>query len=104
MAKDNTIPVLTHILGLFTGFMGPLIVLLVTKDAYAKKHAKKALNWHFSLIIYYIISFILVLVLIGFVFIIVFAILNIVFSIMAAVKASNNEIWDYPLSIKFFKS
>ena len=104
MVKDSTIPVFTHILGLFTGFIGPLIVLLATKDLYAEKHAKKALNWHFSLIIYYILSFILTLVLIGFTLIIVLAIINAVFSIIAAVKASNNEIWDYPLSIKFFKS
>lgn len=31
-------------------------------------------------------------------------ILNFVFTIIGAVKASNGEVWDYPLSIRFFKT
>src|SRR3989338_11085306 len=95
--EDTALPLLTHILGIFTGFIGALIILLVTNDEYAKKHARRALNWQLSLLIYYIISFILVLVLIGFVLIGILAILNIIFCIIAAVRASNNNLYDYPL-------
>jgi len=100
--KDQTLPVLTHILGWLTSFVGPLIILLTARDKDLKKHAKRALNWQFSLIIYMIISVILMLVLIGFVLIVILAILNIVFSIMAAVKAGHGEHWRYPMSINFF--
>ncbi|MFP4403524.1 MAG: DUF4870 domain-containing protein [Candidatus Woesearchaeota archaeon] len=103
MAKDNTLNIITHILGYFTNWIGPLIILLVTKEKDVKEHAKKALNWQISLIIYTIISFILVFVLIGFLLLFALAIMNIVFCIMAAVKASNNELWDYPLAIPFLK-
>jgi len=104
MAKsgDNTLPILTHVLGLITGFIGPLIILLVAEDKRSKNHAKAALNWQFSVLIYLVISFVLILILVGFLLIFVVAILNIVFSIIAAVKAGNNELWKYPLSIPFF--
>ena len=100
-SQDNSIKVLTHILGLLTGFLGPLIVLLATKEEDVKEHAKRALNWQISLAIYGIISFILILVFIGIFFLIVIFILDLIFSIVAAVKANDGELWDYPLAIKF---
>lgn len=104
MAKQsNILPILTHILGLFTGFLGPLILLLASEDALTKKHAKVVLNWQFSLIIYSIISAILMIVLIGFIGFVVLGILNTVFSIIGAVRASEGKVWKYPMSIRFFK-
>lgn len=105
MAKkeDKTLLILTHILGLVVGFLAPLIILLVSDNKDVKRHSKIALNWQFSFLIYIVISFILVIVLIGFLLIPTLIILNIVFSIMAAVKASENEFWRYPLSIQFFR-
>ena len=101
--EDTALPLLTHILGIFTGFIGALIILLVTNDEYAKKHARRALNWQLSLLIYYIISFILVLVLVGFILIGVLALLNIIFCIIAAVRANKGELYTYPLTIQFLK-
>jgi uncharacterized Tic20 family protein len=68
-----------------------------------KAHSKKALNWQISLAIYLIISGILMFVLIGFLFIAVLSVMNLVFCILAAVKASEGEIWDYPVTINFLK-
>jgi uncharacterized Tic20 family protein len=102
MSKDNIV-VLPHILGLFTWFIGPLIFLLVSEDSDMKAHSKKALNWQISLAIYLIISGILMFVLIGFLFIAVLSVMNLVFCILAAVKASEGEIWDYPVTINFLK-
>ncbi len=101
--QNNTLPILTHILGLFTGFLGPLIILLASGEEKAKKHAKVVLNWQFSLIIYFMASTILMIILIGFLGFVVFTILNTIFSIIGAVRASEGKIWKYPLSIKFFK-
>jgi len=105
MAKDsnNTLAVLAHVLGVFIGLWGPLIILLAAKDKNVKKHAKNALNWQLSSIIYYIVSFILMIILIGFLLLFAVYIVNIVFSIIAAVKASEGETWKYPLSIPFLK-
>ena len=116
--SDQGIAFLPHLLGLFTGFVGPLITYLVAKDATLKEHSKKALNWQFSLIIYVILSTILMvisiilavilpailaLMIISIFLLIALEILTFVFSIIALVKASNGELWDYPLAIKFFK-
>ncbi len=111
MAKDNTLKIMTHILGYFTSFIGPLIIYFVADNEGDKNHAKKALNWQISFLIYLfaggIIGFMLIFVLIGIVFLPLFlialSILDIVFCIMAAVKASRDELWDYPLAIPFVK-
>ncbi len=101
--KDNTLPILTHLLGLLTGFLGPLIILLAVKEEYVKKHAKKALNWQISLVIYALASFVLIFIFVGIFTMFVVSILNLIFCIIAAVKAGNNELWDYPLTIPFLK-
>jgi len=101
--KDKTLEILTHILGLLTGFIGPLIILLITKDEQAKVHSRNALNWQISFIIYLIVSFILMLILIGFVLLIALSVVNVVFCILAAVKANEGEVWKYPMAIPFLK-
>lgn len=101
--QNNTLPILTHLLGLFTGFLGPLIILLISTEKKAKDHSKIVLNWQFSLIIYFIISAILMIILIGFLGFIALGVMNLIFSIIGTVKASEGKVWKYPLSIKFFK-
>ena len=120
-SEDNTLPVLTHILGLLTSFLGPLIVLLATDDKTSKEHSKTVLNWQFSVFIYSIAFFVLMVLpwaffseetllllpwLISYLslfLLITASILCMVFSIIGAVKASKPELWKYPLSIPFFK-
>ncbi len=101
--EDKTLKILAHLLGLFTGFLGPLIILLAADDEKAKTHAKYALNWQFSLMIYVFVSLPLIILLIGFVLLPALLVLNLVFCIMATVKASEDVFWKYPLAIPFFK-
>lgn len=106
MAKDNNskvLSILSHILGIFTGFIGALIIYLVAEDKEVKDNARNALNWQLSALIYSVISVILIIVLIGFILIIAVAILNLVFCILAAIKSSEGRIYEYPLTIKFLK-
>ena len=109
--QDNNIPTLVHILGLFTGFLGPLIILLVSKEKIDKNHAKYVLNWQFSFMIYMtlvlVITIPLIFVLVGLILLpilmMILIILNYVFGIMAAVKANKGKLWKYPMSIPFLK-
>jgi len=102
--SDQTgIAALTHILGLLTWVIGPLIVLLVTEDAFVKDNARNALNWQITFTIYFIVSLILLIVLIGIFTLFAVIILDLVFCIIAAVKAADGEAWRYPITIQFTK-
>jgi uncharacterized Tic20 family protein len=101
MSKDNMV-ILPHILAIFTGFIGPLVTM-IAGDGELKQHSKKALNWQISLLIYFVVSAVLALVLIGFLLMMVLGVMNLVFCILGAVKAADGELWDYPLTINFFK-
>ncbi len=103
MSANNSSKTLVHILALFTGLIGPLIFLLASEDGGVKEHAKNALNWQISLLIYMFASAVLMLILVGFLLALVVFVLDVVFCIMAAVKANRNELWDYPLAIPFIK-
>jgi uncharacterized Tic20 family protein len=89
---------ITHILALFTGLLGPIIIYAVTDDPFVKENAANATNWQIMLIIYSIISGFLVLVLIGILFILVLVFLDFVFIILATIKATNGEAWEYPIT------
>jgi len=95
--------ILTHILGLLTGFLGPLVLYLVVKpeDVFAREHAKEALNFQITLVIGFIVSFVLVFILIGILGLIVLGLMDLIFSIMGAVAASNEQEFRYPVSIRF---
>lgn len=100
--QDNVLGILSHLLGLFTGFLGPLVILLASEDKKGKKHSKIALNWQFSALIYSIVGTILSLFFVSFFILLAVGILNIAFCIIAAIKASEGEFWKYPISIPFF--
>jgi uncharacterized Tic20 family protein len=63
-------------------------------------HGKEALNFQISMLIYNIVAGVLCLVLIGFALLAALHILNVVFVIIAALKASEGQIYRYPLTIR----
>ena len=101
--EQRVMAILTHILGLLTGFLGPLVLYLVVKpeDVFAREHAKEALNFQITLVIGFIVSFVLVFILIGILGLIVLGLMDLIFSIMGAVAASNEQEFRYPVSIRF---
>ena len=107
LANEKLWNVLCH-LSTFIGFglILPLIVYLVTKNETGSTiplHAREALNFHLSLLIYFIISGFLAFIIIGFLLILLLALGAVVFAIIAAVKASNNEFFHYPLTLRLIK-
>lgn len=98
MADDTGIAALAHILGLLTWVVGPLVIYLSTDDEFAKENAANALNWQIMFTIYFTISAVLVIVLIGFLLMPLLGLLDLIFCILAAVKATDGEAWEYPLT------
>lgn len=102
-SKDEcNIAMLAHLLGIFTGFLGALIIWIMKKDdsAYISEQAKEALNFQITITIGYVIASVLVFFLIGFFFIPVLLILNLLFCIIAAIAASKGQGYRYPLTIR----
>ena len=117
--NQNTWAMLVHLSALsgyivpFGNILGPLIIWLVKKDTMPSidRHGKEALNFQISLFIFVmvgaILSFILMLVVIGFVTIFVVLIgwmlLGLICPIVAGIKANDGGWYDYPLTIRFIK-
>ncbi|GBG13677.1 uncharacterized protein NMK_1228 [Novimethylophilus kurashikiensis] len=101
-ANDKNIAVLTHIGGIFFGFIPSLIVWLLKKDdsPYLGEQAREALNFQITLLIGYMVAWVLTFILIG---LLVFALLwitNIILCIMAAVAVSKGEDYRYPFALR----
>lgn len=93
-----------HLLSIVIGFISPLIFYLIKKDSpFVQGHAREALNFHISMVIYWFASGILIIVLIGIPMMLVLGALQFILPIIAAIKASNGEPYKYPLAIRFLK-
>lgn len=102
-SDDTTLAMLAHLLGLLTWFVGPLVVYLAKKDEapYVRDQAAEALNFQLTLVIGYVVSWILAFVLIGFILMFVVWIGSIIFTIIAAIAANRGENYRYPMNIRF---
>ena len=108
--QDKQLLVITHLSQLVTLILGfgslifPLILWLTQKERIYKMdaHGKSIVNFQISLIVYSIICVPLILLfglgLLGF---IVLGVVAIIFPIINAIKASNGEEPNYPLSFNF---
>ena len=88
------------------GILLPIILWQTQRDKMPAldAHGKMVTNWMISATIYFIVSFILMFVLVGFLTAAVVWLLSVIFPIIGALKANNDgELWDYPLTIKFLK-
>lgn len=99
---EKNMAMLCHLLGIFTGFIGPLIIWLVKKEdsKYVDQQGKEALNFQITLFIVYFVSLPLMYVCIGlFTFLAAF-VCAIVFGIMACLAAKDGQPYRYPLAIR----
>jgi uncharacterized Tic20 family protein len=96
---------LCHLLGLFTIFVGALVIWLLKIDtmSYVDYHGKEALNFQITLAIGYAIAFISSMCMIGFALFPLLYLLNLVFCILAAVAASRGEYYKYPWCLRLVK-
>jgi uncharacterized Tic20 family protein len=96
---------LTHIGGVFSSIVLPLVAYLVLRDRgeFVRQHARAALNFHITAAIAGVVASILTVVLIGFVLLPVIAVLVVVFAVMAAIAANQGQFYRYPLTIEFVK-
>lgn len=99
---ERNLAMLAHLLGIFTGFVGALILWLVRKDegGFAADEAKEALNFQITIAIALAASILLKLVLIGFLLFPIVFIVNFIFCILAALSSSKGKAYRYPLTLR----
>lgn len=96
---------LCHLLGLFTSFIGPLVIWLIKKedDKYVDSQGKEALNFQITVILAGILSGILSFVCIGIILALAVSVCDLIFCIMACIAASKGEDYRYPVSLRLVK-
>ncbi|GIV19252.1 MAG: hypothetical protein KatS3mg023_1003 [Armatimonadota bacterium] len=83
----------------------PLVLMLtVGKDSdFVRRTATEVLNFQITMLIYWVVAFLLTFVLIGLVLFIALAIFQIVVMILGILAAGRGEVYRYPLNIRFVK-
>lgn len=102
---DCNLGMLAHLLGIFTSFVGALILWIIKKDesAFIGENAKEALNFQITLAIGWVIAMMLTVILIGALLFPLLIIINLVFCILGAIAASKGELYKYPFAIRLVK-
>ena len=109
-ADQRTWAIATHLSAFLAAFvalsfLGPLVMHLIFKDRgpFIRQHTTEALNFQLTMWIGLLISFPLMLLLIGFVTAGAIALTMLVCHILAAVAASEGREYRYPLTIRFVR-
>jgi len=89
----------------FAGLIAVIIMWQIKKEesSYIDAHGKIVLNWMLSYFIYGLICFFLVYVGIGIVLLLLLKVAIFILAIIGGIKANDGILWQYPLSITFFK-
>jgi uncharacterized protein len=101
-ADDKNIVVLTHLGGIFFSILPGLIVWLLKKDdnAFIGEQAREALNFQITVLIGYMLAWVLAFLLVGFLLLPIIYVANLVLCILAAANASKGEAYRYPLTLR----
>ncbi|MEH7437048.1 DUF4870 domain-containing protein [Neobacillus drentensis] len=94
-----------YVLSLFFPVLAPLIIWLIKKDqsSFIDYHGKEYFNFLISYTVYFIISGLLMIILVGFVTTPVLGIMLLVYTIIAAIKAYEGNEYRFPLIFRLIK-
>jgi uncharacterized protein len=104
-ANDKTMGMLAHLLGIFLGPVGALIIWLTQKDTspWAGDEAKEALNFQITMLIGWFVAGALAAILIGLLLLPVVGIVSLIFSIMGAMEANKGNHYKYPFALRLIQ-
>jgi uncharacterized Tic20 family protein len=106
-SNSRNLAALSHLSAFITfvgipSLVGPLVMWLLNRDdPYVEQQAKEALNFNISFLIYGVAAAISIVLLVGLVALPVVLVTWFVLVIVAAVKASSGENYQYPFTIRF---
>ncbi|HIE44076.1 MAG TPA: DUF4870 domain-containing protein [Candidatus Omnitrophica bacterium] len=100
---------LTALLGLigipFGHILGPFVIWLLKKNEYpfVNEQGKESLNFQLTMTIFTAIAILLIFIKIGFFLIFGLVMVNLILVIIASIKVSNGEHYQYPFKIRIIK-
>ena len=102
--QARNLATLCHLGGLL-GFLPALIIWLLKKDdsPLIDDQGKEAINFQITMLICFIVSWLLIFVLIGVILLPIVVIFYLIMIIVASVKCSKGESYRYPICIRFLK-
>jgi uncharacterized Tic20 family protein len=102
---ECNLAMLAHLLGIFSGFVGPLVLWLVKRDedGFVAEQAREALNFQITVALALVASIMLKVILIGILLVPILFVLNFVFCIVAAISASKGRPYRYPFALRLVK-
>ncbi|WP_462180971.1 DUF4870 domain-containing protein [Pseudoalteromonas gelatinilytica] len=89
----------------FGSVIGPLIVWLVKKEEMplVAEHGRKSLNFQLTMMIAYIVCFMLMFVVVGVILLPLVALFSLIMVVISAIKANDGKEVKYPMAIEFIK-
>ena len=89
----------------FGSVIGPLIVWLVKKEEMplVAEHGRKSLNFQLTMMIAYIVCFMLMFVVVGVILLPLVALFSLIMVVVSAIKANDGKEIKYPMAIEFIK-
>ena len=89
----------------FGSVIGPLIVWLVKKEEMplVAEHGRKSLNFQLTMMIAYIVCFMLMFVVVGVILMPLVALFSLIMVVVSAIKANDGKEVKYPMAIEFIK-
>ncbi|MEI8644007.1 DUF4870 domain-containing protein [Pseudoalteromonas sp. Hal040] len=89
----------------FGSVIGPLIVWLVKKEEMplVAEHGRKSLNFQLTMMIAYIVCFMLMFVVVGVILLLLVALFSLIMVVVSAIKANDGKEVNYPMAIEFIK-
>lgn len=89
----------------FGSVIGPLTVWLVKKEEMplVAEHGRKSLNFQLTMMIAYIVCFMLMFVVVGVILLPLVALFSLIMVVVSAIKANDGKEVKYPMAIEFIK-
>ena len=96
---------LLGLVGPLLNILGPFVVWLLKKNdfPFVDEQGKESMNFQISMTLMALLAALLIVIKIGFLLLLAIGIVNVIFVIIASVKTSNGESYQYPFKIRFIK-
>lgn len=99
---SRTLAMVSHLLGIFTSFVGPLILWLIKKDEskFVEDQSREALNFQLTMLIGQLIGVATSPFCIGFIIMPAVGLVTLIFGIIACVEANKGVRYRYPICLR----